>query len=246
MGADPAVGEYLPVAPVSDEARKHNERLPGMGGVFMPVNLQVYHYAGNNPHRYVDPTGAFGVPGALFGGAVGGIVGAVTGGVSAALQGEPILAGAAGGAISGAVTGALVGSGVGIPLVLAGSFVGGATGSVVETAISNEGFQGLNASAVVTDAIIDGAISAVAAAASHVIKGVVDDIVSSAWDDVTRTYNLPVVGSGAWAEAFDRAMGAQTSAEVLKPIIEAAFGLATDIVEDNTGPDVGTDARLQE
>ena len=28
-----------------------------MGGVFNIVNLQLYHYAGNNPVKYVDPTG---------------------------------------------------------------------------------------------------------------------------------------------------------------------------------------------
>ena len=31
--------------------------LPGMGGVFNVVNLHVYHYAGNNPVKYVDPDG---------------------------------------------------------------------------------------------------------------------------------------------------------------------------------------------
>jgi hypothetical protein len=31
--------------------------LPGMGGVFNTVNLHVYHYAGNNPVKYVDPDG---------------------------------------------------------------------------------------------------------------------------------------------------------------------------------------------
>ncbi|TWI71583.1 hypothetical protein JM98_02581, partial [Treponema putidum] len=40
-----------------DEAKKHNENLPGMGGVFNVVNLHVYHYAGNNPVKYVDPDG---------------------------------------------------------------------------------------------------------------------------------------------------------------------------------------------
>ena len=31
--------------------------VPGMGGVFNVVNLHVYHYAGNNPVKYVDPDG---------------------------------------------------------------------------------------------------------------------------------------------------------------------------------------------
>lgn len=31
--------------------------LPGIGGVFNVVNLHVYHYAGNNPIKYVYPDG---------------------------------------------------------------------------------------------------------------------------------------------------------------------------------------------
>ena len=58
VSADPAIGEYLPVAPVNDEARKHNANLPGMGGVFYIVNLALYQYGGNNPVRYVDPDGS--------------------------------------------------------------------------------------------------------------------------------------------------------------------------------------------
>jgi hypothetical protein len=49
------MGEYIPGAPVNDEARKCNQNLPGMGGVFNYVNLHVYHYGGNNPVKYTDP-----------------------------------------------------------------------------------------------------------------------------------------------------------------------------------------------
>ena len=52
-----ALNDYIPIAPTDDEAKKHNENLPGMGGVFNVVNLHLYHYAGNNPVKYTDPDG---------------------------------------------------------------------------------------------------------------------------------------------------------------------------------------------
>nr|WP_253707794.1 hypothetical protein [Treponema sp. OMZ 799] len=57
LSGDPALNDYIPKAPINDEAKKHNENLPGMGGVFNTVNLHVYHYAGNNPVKYTDPDG---------------------------------------------------------------------------------------------------------------------------------------------------------------------------------------------
>ena len=57
LSGDPAMGDYIPGAPVNEEAKKRNGNLPGQGGVFKYVNLHTYHYAGNNPVKYTDPTG---------------------------------------------------------------------------------------------------------------------------------------------------------------------------------------------
>jgi RHS repeat-associated protein len=57
ISGDPAMGDYIPSAPVNEEARKRNGNLPGMGGVYNVINLHTYHYAGNNPLKYTDPDG---------------------------------------------------------------------------------------------------------------------------------------------------------------------------------------------
>jgi hypothetical protein len=57
ISGDPAIGEYIPGAPVNDEVKKQNQNLPGGAGIFNLVNLHVYHYAGNNPVKYTDPDG---------------------------------------------------------------------------------------------------------------------------------------------------------------------------------------------
>jgi len=57
LSTDPALGDYIPLAPVNDSAKKHNQNLPGMGGIYNSINMHLYHYAGNNPVKYTDPTG---------------------------------------------------------------------------------------------------------------------------------------------------------------------------------------------
>jgi hypothetical protein len=57
LSADPALSDYIPGAPINDEVKKRNSNLPGMEGVFNTVNLHLYHYAGNNPVKYLDPNG---------------------------------------------------------------------------------------------------------------------------------------------------------------------------------------------
>ena len=57
ISTDPALGEYIPKAPVNEEAKRYNQNLPGMGGIFNHINGNLYHYAVNNPVKYVDPNG---------------------------------------------------------------------------------------------------------------------------------------------------------------------------------------------
>jgi RHS repeat-associated protein len=67
VSADPALveGKYFPKP--NDYDTEHDfywylqqdgsRKLPGIGGVFNAVNLDVYHYAGQNPVKLVDPDG---------------------------------------------------------------------------------------------------------------------------------------------------------------------------------------------
>jgi hypothetical protein len=55
ISADPAIAKYLPTGEQDEEGR-----LPGYGGVFNPLNLNLYGYTYQNPVKYTDPDGELG------------------------------------------------------------------------------------------------------------------------------------------------------------------------------------------
>ncbi len=71
ISADPALaeGKYFPKP--NDYDTEHDfywylqqdgsKKLPGLGGVFNAVNMDVYHYAGDNPVKLVDPDGEYAI-----------------------------------------------------------------------------------------------------------------------------------------------------------------------------------------
>ena len=82
ISTDPALaeGKYFPKP--NDYDTEHDfywylqqdgsKKLPGIGGVFNAVNMDIYHYAGQNPVKLVDPDGEAFVVGAISG-FIGGV-----------------------------------------------------------------------------------------------------------------------------------------------------------------------------
>jgi hypothetical protein len=52
ISADPILGKYLPTGD-----RDKDSNLPGIGGVFNPLNLGLHSYGHLNPIKYSDPDG---------------------------------------------------------------------------------------------------------------------------------------------------------------------------------------------
>ena len=58
LSTDPALQSYIPQGNSSQQDKaKEISKLPGMGGIYNTINSHLYHYAGNNPVKYVDPDG---------------------------------------------------------------------------------------------------------------------------------------------------------------------------------------------
>jgi RHS repeat-associated protein len=209
---------------------------PNQESFYLISSINWYSYTENNPVKYNDPDGE--MPTIVVGAIIGGVVGGVTGGLSAAAQGNTsfreIAGGAAGVALSGAVTGALIESGAGIAVVAAGSFAGGALGSVTENTIS-KGISKLDAKNVMKDAAVDGLIAAGSSVAS-----------------VGVTKALGTVAANMELNAVTKALAHEINPSDLKNTYTASKAITTlgkeginlgasfttDVIQDQTGPDV--------
>ena len=242
LSGDPALGDYIPKAPIDDEAKKHNENLPGMGGVYNIVNLHLYHYAGNNPVKYTDPDGEFAA-------LVGTIIGGIAGGLSALTQGHKFSskgfwAGVAGGAVSGAISGLAVditvatgGTGA-IAIMGAGGALGGSLGSITESLISNDN---LLLSNVLTDAVIGSAANLIGfgignAIANNFEKALGKELVTKG----SKLYNAVHTAIGNSPSGAQLMQGILKRKDVLQIIAsrgaDIAISYIADILQDTVNP----------
>ena len=242
LSGDPALSDYIPKAPIDDEAKKHNENLPGMGGVFNVVNLHLYHYAGNNPVKYTDPDGEFAA-------LVGTIIGGIAGGLSALTQGHKVSskgfwAGVAGGAVSGAISGLAVDitvatGGIGaIAIIGAGGALGGSLGSITESLISNDN---LSLSNVLTDAVIGSAANLIGfgignAIANNFEKAFGKELVTKG----SKLYNAVHTAIGNSPSGTQLMQGILNRKDVLQIIAsrgaDIAISYIADLIQDTVNP----------
>ena len=243
LSTDPAVSDYIPMAPTDDEARKHNQQLPGQGGIFNVVNFQLYHYAGNNPVKYTDPDGNSAT-------LIGLITGGIGGAISALIQGnefgsKKFWAGVAGGVIAGTIAGAAVDltvltggtGGIALGIIFTGGAIGGSAGSTIETLLSGEDLNVLN---IIFDGIIGGLGNFAGYKAGKLLEKGVTSAIQKMIKDSTIQMKKDVIqqtskkfGKLAWA------LG-KNSDKIIKALIEhggnGAITTVFDILQDIINP----------
>jgi len=77
LSVDPEFLNYIPIPGNSKDAAEHNKNLPGLGGVYNPINLNIYAYSSNSPIVYKDPDGK--CLNIIIGAAIGAAVGLTVG-----------------------------------------------------------------------------------------------------------------------------------------------------------------------
>jgi len=194
LSVDPAMGEYVP------NPEQKADKLPGMGGVFNYVNLHAYHYAGNNPVKYVDPDGEV-INIAAAG--VGAVVGAGIGAASAYIAGgstRDIIAAAAGGAVSGGIAGLTMGASLGVQIAgagIAGMASYGTTQFIAGEPATLEGYAFNGAMGIASygaGKLLNAGVSAVANKISQSTSSVASNATKASKTYQTYTKTNPITG----------------------------------------------------
>ncbi|MEO1151744.1 MAG: RHS repeat-associated core domain-containing protein [Pseudomonadota bacterium] len=195
---DPVAGRFLSNDPVS---------FMGSGGD--PRYFNRYAYVANDPINMTDPTGEFGIPGAIYGAISGGVGGFI----------------ASGGNFRATVAGVAVGAAVGAVNPFASSVVGAAAGSAVASA-AGQVVGGVVDGQSVGDAVANVDKAAVAGAA---IGGAAGRAVGAVVGNATAPLRGSVIGSEVGRQTVSRAPG-----NVVGSVIEGSAAGAGELA----GPQV--------
>ncbi len=186
-----------------------------------PQTLNRYTYAGNNPARFIDPSGNIFFVAALLalakiavvGAAIGAVTGAFVGAVSAAVTGQSIAGGLAAGFVSGAAFGATAFTGGALMGVLAPAFGASLLGQASLVAVAGAVSGGVGSS------YSGGSF------ASGLLPGAIGGVVSFG---VVKGIGASSLGQAVARSPFGQAVG-RVATTATAPIRQAYGTLATQL-----------------